>query len=224
MYPHCIRLRGPWECEPLERIPATEPLPEPRRIVMPCRWRDSSLGEFAGRVRLRRRFGLPRTIDAHERLWITCAGVRDRAEFWLNGHHLGRHDRADEPCAFEVTTLLQARNELVAEVESASGEGGLWGETTLLIRCTAYLEGVRVRWGDDRLQISGIVRGTAERPLDLYVRAAESTVLYLSVQAGQPFAGSSTEPVEDNCQEVQLQLVDGGVVWDEVMVAVLASA
>ena len=75
-YPHRIRLRGPWECEPLERgRPARPP---PRRMTLPCRWADGGLKDFSGRVRFRRRFGYPGQIDAYERVWLTVAGVSDR--------------------------------------------------------------------------------------------------------------------------------------------------
>jgi hypothetical protein len=54
----------------------------------------------------------------------------------LNGSLLGRHEGADEPFEFEVTNLLRDRNELIVEVESPTGDGGLWGEVALEIRCS----------------------------------------------------------------------------------------
>jgi hypothetical protein len=144
MYPHRIRLRGPWECEPLARMmvhsggrveTVTGPLPPGCRMTMPCRWSEGGLGDFAGRVRFRRRFGYPGRIDAHERVWLTFAGVDAVAEVQLNGHFLGRHEGAD-PFEFEVTALLQSRNELVVDVEAPAGNGGLWGEVVMEIRCS----------------------------------------------------------------------------------------
>ena len=137
MYPHRIRLRGPWECEPLQRHPPSSSpsdLPPVLRMVMPCRWADAGLAEFRGRVRFRRRFGYPGRIDAHERVWLTFAGVDAVAEVRLNGHFLGRHEGAD-PFEFEVTALLQARNELIVDVEAPAGNGGLWGEVAMEVRC-----------------------------------------------------------------------------------------
>src|SRR5438552_1503551 len=136
MYPHRIRLRGPWECEPLARIvrppegrseARTDSLPPPRRMTLPGRWHEGGLTDFVGRVRFRRRFGSPRQLDPHERLWLTFAGAEASAEVWLNGHFLGRH-QGSEAFEFEVTSLLQARNELIVEVEALSDNGGLWGE------------------------------------------------------------------------------------------------
>src|SRR5436309_4806058 len=125
-YPHRIRLRGPWECEPLARA-GVGPLPPPCRMTLPGRWGAGGLGDFAGRARFRRRFGYPGRIDAHERVWLTFAGVDAAADVRLNDHPLGRHAGAFEPFEFEVTALLRPRNDLVVEVESP-GNGGLWGE------------------------------------------------------------------------------------------------
>ena len=71
MYPHRIRLRGPWDCEPLARLApgaSDGALPPPGRMTLPCRWAEGGLTDFAGRVRFRRRFGYPGRIDAHERV------------------------------------------------------------------------------------------------------------------------------------------------------------
>jgi hypothetical protein len=144
MYPHRIRLRGPWECEPLvrlrrrpdraiEEVPGS--IPEPQRMTMPCRWSDGGLGDFAGRVRFRRRFGYPGRIDAGERVWLTFAGVDGITDVHLNGTFLGR--RATGPFEFEITSLLRERNVLEALVEAADGNGGLWGEVALEIRLLA---------------------------------------------------------------------------------------
>jgi hypothetical protein len=214
MYPYRIRLRGPWECEPL----AGPTLPPPRRMNMPCRWRDGGLGEFAGTVRFSRRFGLPRQIDPHERLWLTFAGVADTADVHLNGRHLGRHTPPDQPFEFEVTSLLDARNELVVEVEASGGHGGLWGEVALEVRCSAYLRDVRFWTSSDGVfQAAGQVVGAAERPLDLYLLLDGSTAAYAVVQAqpaGTPFELTS-DPLAPGRRPAQarVELVNGGCVW-----------
>src|SRR6516165_6987722 len=81
------------------------------------RCRAGGLGEFAGRVRLRRRFGVPRQIDDYERVWLTFAGFTGVADISLNGQALGRYRDADCPLGLEVTALLRPRNELLVEVE-----------------------------------------------------------------------------------------------------------
>src|SRR5262245_22574758 len=144
MYPHRIRLRGPWQCEPLARAAdqADLPLPPPCRMTLPCRWSEGGLGDFAGRVRFRRRFGYPGQIDSSERVWLTFAGAEAVADVWLNGHFLGRNTGPEKPFELEVTRLLQRRNELTVDVEGPVG-GGLWGEVAMEIRCTAFLRAVR---------------------------------------------------------------------------------
>jgi beta-galactosidase/beta-glucuronidase len=142
MYPHRIRLRGPWECEPLARFVigadgrkeeiATN-LPAPRKMTMPCRWSEGGLNDFSGRVRFRRHFGYPGRIDDNERVWLTFAGVEEKAEIWLNGQFLGRQEDAGM-FEFDVTKILDVRNDLRVEVEGESETGGLWGDVALEIR------------------------------------------------------------------------------------------
>src|SRR5205823_5242849 len=105
------------------------PLPPPCRVILPGRWADLGLADFAGRVRFRRRFGCPTNVDADERVWLTCAGVADLAEVALNGNALGG-PAGPGAFEFEVTDLLRPRNELVLVVEGGPG-GGPWGEVAL---------------------------------------------------------------------------------------------
>src|SRR5260370_41546953 len=127
MYPHTIRLRGPWEVEPVARMVRSAdghvetlatPVPPRFRMTMPGRWDQGGLADFVGRLRFRRRFGYPGRIDAHERVWLTFAGVPGAAEAWLNDQTLGRHDGPAEPFEFEGTDLLNGRNELGGQVDS----------------------------------------------------------------------------------------------------------
>jgi hypothetical protein len=227
MYPHRIRLRGPWECEPLRRSgDSTEPLPPPCRMTLPCRWSEGGLPHFSGRVRFRRSFGYPGRIDAHERVWLTFAGLSDEAELRLNHQSLGRIAAAAE---FEVTPLLRPRNELVVELEGTAEQGGLWGEAALEIRCSAFLRDLRASaiLLEDRatLRVSGLVVGQAERPLEVYVLLDRSVVGYQVVSAaaeGEAFeiqaadlpAASWRGP--EGCPQtvpVQVDLVNGAVVW-----------
>jgi Glycosyl hydrolases family 2, sugar binding domain len=231
VYPHRIRLRGPWECEPLARAgrAAPEPLPAPCRMALPCRWSTGGLRDFAGRVRFRRRFGYPGRLDATDHVWLTFAGAEGVAEVWLNGQWLGRH-QGEGPFEFEVTPLLQARNELVVEVESATEHGGIWGEVAMEVRCPAFLRPVRLwaaRTGESAdLHVAGEVVGTCDRALDLYVLLDGATVLYTTLEpvpAGRPFhvvaeglpwtlwqpRGEGTAGLH----EVRIELVNGATVW-----------
>jgi hypothetical protein len=190
MYPHRIRLRGPWECEPLARLGDDAPPPPPLRMTMPCHWNEGGLAGFAGRARFRRRFGYPGRIDAHERVWLTFAEVAGAAEVRLNGAFLGSREPDGLPFEFEVTALLRQRNELVVDVESATERGGLSGEVALEVRCSAFLRGVRVEPAGCDLHVRGEVVGTAEGLLELYVVLNRSTVAYEPTAAspeGHPF-------------------------------------
>src|SRR5712692_2946039 len=100
MYPHRLRLRGPWDCVPLAL--AAGPAAPSRRVLMPCRWGEVGLADLGGRVRCRRRFGYPGRIDSHERVWLTLDGADERVELWLNGTALGQHS-GDRPLEFEIT-------------------------------------------------------------------------------------------------------------------------
>jgi hypothetical protein len=228
MYPHRIRLAGPWEleivgnpsepgalatgaCDPsltLRALTGAEAPRSPNRVTIPCR-----LPGFTGTVRFTRRFGYPGRIDDYERVWLTFAGVAGRAAVCLNGTTLGR---IDGPAEFEITRLLSERNQLQVDVEGAGGKCGLWGDVALEVRRTAFLRNVSVT---DALRVSGEVVGTADGPLELYVIADRRTVAYATVQAGSPseVAGSlvgledSTHPTRP--QFIRVDLVQGASIW-----------
>lgn len=243
-YPHRIRLRGPWECEPLARTgtnaeagAATESLPPRRTMTMPCRWSEGGLINFAGRVRFRRHFGFPGRLDTFERVWLTVGGADCIANVWLNAHYLGRHEGALEPFEFEVTNLLAVRNQLVVEVEGPAEKGGLWGEVALEVRCSASLRAVQVkaiRKGENfHLTVSGEIIGTSERSLELYMLLDGRTVGYTTLDAvptGKPFQLVSDAIDAERWQsgsnesaamhEVKIDLVNGATVWHTIVVMV----
>ena len=220
-YPHRIRLRGPWECQPLARSGAA-PLPSPLRMTLPCRWSQGGLHDFAGRVRFCRRFGFPGRIDAFERVWLICAGLETSADVWLNGQLLGR---VEGSFAFDVTQLLRIRDELIVEVEGPADRGGIWGEVALEVRCTAYLQNIEVRPEIEgttaRLHVGGAVFGSAERPLDLYVLLDGSTIAYTTIEPapdGRPFqlVSEAIEPERwhsESPQMVRVDLVNAASLW-----------
>jgi len=194
-------------------------------MSVPCRWNEGGLGDFAGRARYSRHFGIPRQIDAHERIWLTFAGADARADVWLNGRLLGQEEGAAAPFEFEVTTLLQARNELTVEVEAPAGNGGLYGEVALEIRCTAYLRGTRI-WGTTvgqtgSLHVAGGVVGFCQDPLELYVILDRTNVAYAQVRAtetGQSFQIDSEDITpeqlrSDHPHHVRVDLVSGSTIW-----------
>jgi hypothetical protein len=186
-------------------------------MTLPCRWAEGGLADFSGRVRFRRRFGYPGQIDAYERVWLTLAGVSDRAEVQLNGAALGNCG-GEGPVEFDITRLLGSRNELIVDVEGTADSGGLWGETALEVRCAAYLRDVRLWWDGGVLHGAGLVVGEAERPLDLYVLVDGVTVAYACVTAapeGTPFHIIAEKPYTPGERPplAQVDLVNGAVVW-----------
>jgi hypothetical protein len=229
MYPHRIRLRGPWECEPLARGDrAEEPLPRPFRLTMPCRWGEGGLVDFAGRARFRRRFGYPGRIDEHERVWLTFAGIDGSAEIRLNDCLLGYSRDHSGSLEFEVTALLRPRNELVVDVDGTAERRGLWGEVALEVRCAAWLRNIRrslLLQGDEaELRVSAEVVGVAERPLELYIVLDRSVVAYQEITAipeGQSFeliARGSAEQWRRSAAAlgqcvVKVDLVNGASIW-----------
>jgi hypothetical protein len=239
MYPHVIRLRGPWEVEPVappagpsSKLIETQSVPaQPTtRMTMPGGWNEGPLGVFAGCVRCRRRFGYPGRIDDHERVWLTFAGVTGKAAASLNGRLLGRRDETGPALEYDVTDILKDRNELALEVDVPPGCSRLWDEVALEVRCTAFLRAVRAKAtaaeGLLALDVSGEVVGTAERPLELYVLLDGATVHYAMVNPtpeGRPFHVTIADlrgdqrqpPVETHAGShvVRVDLVNGAVVW-----------
>jgi hypothetical protein len=206
MYPHRIRLHGPWECEPLAAPDQPIP-PPPRRIRVPARLHDAGLSDFAGRVRLTRQFGYPGRIDEYEHVWLTFADVVGQADVALNGTTLctGRSAGLE----FEATSLLASRNRLEVILDAASGDAGLAGEVALEIRRDAFLRDVAACHGPGgTIRVTGFVVGSSIMPLELYALAAGQHVYYSPIAAcaaGQPFDFAFTP--ESPPQQVQIELV-----------------
>ncbi len=155
---HVIRLRGPWEYEPLARtfIAADgtrtencENLPAPGRQHMPADWGQTLGADFRGRVRYTRRFGLPTNLEPHEQVWLVIDGIDYFGKVALNDEVLGELVGYEAPREFEITAKLRERNLLTLEVELpayAEGAsvpfrpgrtnlpGGLIGEVRLEVR------------------------------------------------------------------------------------------
>ena len=124
---HTIRLRGPWEYQPLahtSRLPdgsvvdqAEIPPPPPGRVTMPCDWGATLGHSFRGRVRYARHFHRPTGLTPGAVVRVTLTDVDGRAQVFLNGELLGMADGPTCPVQFEVTTRLQNRNRLEIEVD-----------------------------------------------------------------------------------------------------------
>lgn len=219
MYPHRIRLRGPWECVP---IVADGIAPEPRRVIMPARWADAGLLGFVGDARFTRKFGYPGRADpVTEHIWLTCEGVTGCREVRLNDHLLseGEAGKAAKPSptefAFDVTPWMGQRNQLDVVIHGENESAGLWGEVALEIRRDAYLMNVRADRLESTLIIQGSVVGIAPQPLELYTLVDNHHVDYRTIVpnlAGQAFRIELPES-EPSAQSVRVELIHISAVW-----------
>jgi hypothetical protein len=106
LYPHRIRLREPWEREPLA----------------------------GGGLRYRRYFNAP-TIVAGEAVWIVCETIVAVAAVSLNDAPLGNVAMTDSVWEHEVTPLVVTRNSLTFDFAAApAGDNLPWTEVRLEIR------------------------------------------------------------------------------------------
>jgi hypothetical protein len=214
VYPHRIRLRGPWTCQPLARLTGDETtLPPAFTMKMPGRWADGGLRDFSGTVRCVRPFGYPGRIDPGEHVWLTFAGVDGEAMALLNGKVLGQFAG---PAEFDVTELLQPHNKLVVDVASPAPTGGLWGEVALEVRATAYLKDVHFGTVAGRLHATGRAVGTAPQPLDLYLVADGHSLTETTIEAspaGTAFALAAELPQGPAPLSVRVELVNAAVIW-----------
>ncbi len=124
--PHVIRLRGPWQYEPLARTvllpngttreePGT--LPPSGKTEVPADWGEKLGADFRGRVRFTRRFGLPTGLSSAHRVDLVIERVVSFGSAALNGESLGDLPIGGGPYRFDVTARLRPRNELGIEVE-----------------------------------------------------------------------------------------------------------
>ena len=205
-YPHRIRLRGPWECEPIDG-------PPPRRVLMPGRWLDAGLEGFHGSARFTRKFGYPGNIDESEHVWLTFDGCTGCQEVRLNEHLLSKPP--GEVFTFEVTKILTARNRLDVLIRGESEMAGLWGEVALEIRKDAFLAGMNVvRQGSSAL-LTGLVVGLSPQPLELYVLVDGRHVDYRTIMptpAGTPLRIELSD-IARNSQSVRVELIQVSSIW-----------
>jgi len=154
--PHIIRLRGPWQVEPVARfvlqadgtyLPDENNLPAAARVTMPADWSATCGPDFFGRVRYRRVFHRPTGLDAGERVFLVIEPARSSARVALQGMHLGFVEPGSLAGRFEITDRLEDDNQLEVFVDHPSLDdmkrtvgdpallppGGLVGEVRLEI-------------------------------------------------------------------------------------------
>ena len=125
IYPHVIRLAGPWEYEVLRADAGAPPSSTSGRMQLPTAWQALLGGDFRGLIRLRRRFNRPTNLDPQETVWVVIEGSHLRCVAGLNGQSLG--DLHDDAALgeFEVTSELPMHNELTIDLEHAGSITGV---------------------------------------------------------------------------------------------------
>lgn len=154
---HTIRLRGPWQLEPVFRYVRREDggferqesgLPAGTRMQMPADWSAALGADFLGRVRYVRTFNAPPGLQPDERVWLVVEPQRSLARVVMVEEMLGEVAADGPPQRFDITHRLSPHNRLEIFVDhpaladldgkehGSSGDrepGGLVGEVRLEI-------------------------------------------------------------------------------------------
>jgi hypothetical protein len=118
---HKIRLRGPWQVEPLARYVdrgdgtwdiVEEQLPAASKAKMPVDWADTLGAAFHGKVRYVRPFQQPTGLEEGEEVWLVVEPPCSHGEIQLNCTRLGEVHHGRPAARFDVTALLAERNRL----------------------------------------------------------------------------------------------------------------
>lgn len=211
-YPHAIRLRGPWQFEPLYRYVSSAEgsaaatrhnLPPGGRATAPGDWGATLGRDFHGRVRYRRAFHAPATLDRHERLWLVVEGVDARGVAAVNGIRLGEIEGyAIERC-FDITQLIARNNQVTLEVDlpPAAVEqpprpgrenlpGGLVREVRLEVRSQWFIENLAI-WNtaaDGSFVAQGRIAGEASPTrLAVVISGCQRELAYFEAAPGEGF-------------------------------------
>lgn len=130
---HVIRLRGPWQLEPLARYVVRsdgsydedrENVPAGGTAKMPADWSETLGSDFRGGVRYRRSFQRPTGLQPRDTVWLVVEPPRSCATVHLAGRLLGGVLRFGGPAGrFDVTHLLDDRNRLEIVVQHPAPDG-----------------------------------------------------------------------------------------------------
>jgi hypothetical protein len=153
---HTIRLRGPWQVEPVKRFvlqpdgsykPVEDCLPAAGRMTMPADWSGLLGADFLGRVRYRRTFQSPTGLESGQRVWLVVEAARSEACIVWKRDLVGFVCPGDIAGRFDITERLEDQNAVeiyvdhpaLDELRSTVGDpadlpaGGLVGEVRLEI-------------------------------------------------------------------------------------------
>lgn len=153
---HTIRLRGPWQLEPVFRYVLradggydrhADGLPAAAKLTMPADWSAVFGDDFFGRVRCVRTFNSPSGLQPDELVWLVVEPQRSLARVVMAEETLGVVAASGPPQRFDITHRLGSHNRLeifvdhpaLVEEGSSVGDpkllppGGLIGEVRLEI-------------------------------------------------------------------------------------------
>ncbi len=215
MYPHRIRLLGPWECEPMVASAFVS-----RRVIMPARWHAAGLAGYAGEARFTRKFGFPGRADETEHIWITCNGVTGFVQASLNNQLFTRGPATT--FSFDATAVMAARNQLEVVIQGDSDDAGLWGEVAMEIRKDAYLLDVRMERIAGVWHAMGRAVGFADRELELYTLIDNRNADYRTIApspAGEPFI-VPLPLISSANHAVRVELIHVSTVWYAVEIPI----
>ena len=114
-------------------------------VQVPGEWRSNdAFADHAGGVLYRTTFDhvMPTT---DQRLWITCDGIFDQADIWLDGAYIGDQDDYFLRHAYDVTALsrLDTTHSLIVEV-NGSHHAGIWRPIELVTTGLVGIETTRI--------------------------------------------------------------------------------
>lgn len=112
MYPHAIRLRGPWDFSFLDASPAAS-----ATTTIPGFWTAAQLAANRGPIELRRHFNWVARIEPTEIVWLSIDRCLGSASVSLNGRDVGAIRYSWGENRFDVTALLRPNNELTIRIE-----------------------------------------------------------------------------------------------------------
>jgi hypothetical protein len=203
MYPHRIRLAGPWE---------------PTTIS-------------GGTSGLRRRFGRPRNLDDWERVWLlqTDQPAAPRGHWTLNGTALTWSQRGDGLPRSDITTMLRERNELMVSVDSAAFAGAYLEIGGRAYVQNVQVQPRRVGQGYGLLAMVDLVSEVADDPLEVYALIDGENFAY---RGPLSFAGQVRNEfrIEDRdlpaglSVTVKIDLICRSTVWDSCELSVAIPA
>jgi hypothetical protein len=115
---HTIRLRGPWELEPVARFVQLDDGRYERidgplitvRAKLPADWANALGRDFLGSVCYRRTFQRPTGLKQGQRVWLIVEPPRSCCVVTLNDYSLGAVLGVGDPGKFEIRELLRDHN------------------------------------------------------------------------------------------------------------------